>query len=136
MSGIAVELEVGRWIKAQVEGVTSKEAFLDYIPEGTPLPALRYQCRSRMDVMEVSGDRIMTTLRFQVFVTFQGEYITEDFVTTAGQIDEALHKQSGSTPNATILSCVRLETFGYTEVIGADVYRHHGGVFEIQAQQA
>lgn len=129
---IAVEHEAGRWIKARIEQETDLTAWLDIIPEGADLPAVRFQVQSREDVVTVERHIVMTHLVFLVVCSVQGADLAE-LVGYAEDIHEALHRQSGATSKATILSCARTAPFGLTDVQGADVYRHAGGMYEIFA---
>jgi hypothetical protein len=134
MSAIAVEFEVGRWIKAQIEGQTDLVCWLDIIPESAHLPAVRFQTQSREDVVTVERHIALTRFIFLVVATVRGGDLAE-LVGFAEDIHEALHRQSGSTAKATILSCARTAPFVMTDVQGADVFRHGGGMYEVFARE-
>lgn len=131
---VAIEYEVGRWIKAQIEGAPhGLTAWLDLIPEGADLPAVRFQVQSRQDVRTVEQNNAMSRFLFLVVASVQGADLAE-LVGYAEDIHTALHRQNGTTSKATILACARVETFGMTDVQGVDVFRHGGGIYEIFAR--
>ncbi len=132
----AEELEAGRWIKKQVEAELGKAisgAWLDVIPEGAKLPAVRFSVQSRNDIRTVSQHIVMTRLVFQVIASVEGEKAVP-LVDLAKRINLALHRKSGVTSNSRILACTRIQPFGMTDSEQAHVYRMAGGIYELFVQ--
>jgi hypothetical protein len=134
LDGLA-ELEAGRWIKKQVEAETNLKAYLDVLPEGTDFPAIRYEVYVPGDDVRVIDQHIvMTKVMFRVYVTIQGERITQSFIEAVADIHAALHRKRGETSNARIIACTRNSTYTRTENAGAEVFRHAGGLYELLVQ--
>jgi hypothetical protein len=134
MDGLA-ELEAGRWIKSQVQAESSLGAYLDVIPEGTDFPAIRYEVYvPGVDLRLIDQHIVLTKVMFRVYVTIQGERITQSFIQAAADIHAALHRQRGETSNARIIACTRNSTYTRTENAGAEVFRHAGGLYELLVQ--
>lgn len=130
------ELEAGRWIKRQVEaelGDSISGAWLDLIPEGASLPAVRFNSQMQNDVATVSNHIIMTRFVFQVVGVIQDKKALP-LVDISKRIFLALHGKSGVTSNARILSCERIEPFGQTETDTGVMYRTAGGLYELYVQ--
>jgi hypothetical protein len=130
MENANAELEAGAWVKSQVETYTDMNAYLDVIPEGTDFPAVRYEVYTREGVRTVEQHIVWDRIVMRVYVTVQGERITP-LVERASDLHAALHRARGETPAAQIIACTRLETYGNTEKVGGDIFRHAGGLYEI-----
>lgn len=134
----AEELEMGRWIRtvclndATLMALVSG-AWSEIIPNDAALPAVRYSFVTGRDLMVVNGVRIMTTSQYRIVVTQKGGS-PSSIVAAVDRLDTLFQRATGSTPAVSILSCVRLEPFRFTEVQNQEVYTHAGGLYQLQAQ--
>ena len=133
------EYHTAEWIREKVEAISAPNAmqfYLDLIPSGVDLPAVRGSVQSRQDVRGVGDERerIMVRLDWLVVVVRE-EHLVSPMVPLVDALDTALHNQNGSTANIIVLSCVRLESFSLLEPEDSGVmYRHAGGVYRTMVQ--
>lgn len=130
------ELEAGRWIKKQVEaelGNAISGAWLDLIPEGANFPAVRFNMQNTFDVRAVAQEIIMSRLTFQVVAVIDSESVLP-LVDLSNRIFLALHRRSGVTDSARILSCTRIQPWGSTENEQSHTFRSGGGIYELLVQ--
>jgi hypothetical protein len=130
------ELEAGRWIKKQVEaelGDAISGAWLDLIPEGAAFPAVKFNMQNTYDVRTVAQHIVMARLTFQVVATIDSESVMP-LVDLSNRIFLALHKRSGTTDAARILSCIRIQPWGMTSNEQSHTFRSAGGIYELLVQ--
>lgn len=125
------ELHTAKWIVGRVEADTTMEAFLELVPAGVDLPAVRLTVRDRRDIRGVGDprERILTQVDWLVTVINEGLGVTP-LVVLADALDGALHNKSGTVDGMEVMSCLRLEPFSMLEPLDSGVfYRHAGGLY-------
>ena len=130
------EYHTGEWLRQRIEGNTSLQAYMDLIPSGVPLPAIRMSVQSRQDVRGIGDqrERILTRLDWLIVVVHEGHLISP-IIPHAVALDNALQNQEGTTAKIIVLSCVRLEPFSILEPEESGViYRHAGGIYRTLVQ--
>jgi hypothetical protein len=134
----AEELEMGRWIRAVLQGDATLMALIggahpEIIPNDVALPAVHYDFISGSDYMVVNGVRIMTTALYRIAVTAKGPS-PAPIVAAVVRLDDLLQRAQGTTAVIRVLSCVRREPYRFTEVQNQEIYTHAGGLYQLQAQ--
>lgn len=130
------ELHTAEWIVSRIEDDTTLEAYFETIPDGKPLPAVRFHVQARNDQrgLGTPASRIMTTIDWLVVVVREGLGVAA-LVPLATALDDALHGKSGSTAAVQVLKCIRVEPFTLLEVLDSGVqYRHAGGLYRTIVQ--
>ena len=133
------EYHTAEWLLSQIEAIAAPnalQAYMDLIPAGADLPAVRMAVQSRHDVRGVGDERerIMTRLDWLIVVVREGHLISP-LLPYVVALDNALHNKSGSTASVVVLSCVRLEPFSLLEPEDSGVqYRHAGGIYRTMVQ--
>lgn len=132
------EYHTAQWLVSQVEAMAAPalQAYLDLIPPGVDLPAVRMSVQSREDIRGVGDgrERILTRLDWLIVVVNEG-HLVSPILPYVIKLDNQLHNQSGSTSDILVLSCVRLEPFSLLEPEESGVtYRHAGGVYRTMVQ--
>lgn len=125
------ELLTSEWLISRIEADTTMQAFLELIPSGVSLPAVRLTVRDRLDVRGVGDqrERIMTQIDWLITVIRAGHGVAP-LVPLANALDAALHNKTGSTASIQVSACVRLEPFTMLEPEDSGVfYRHAGGLY-------
>lgn len=144
MAGEQIDLHVGAWIVARLEGAVGpgniqaliSGAYRDVIPAGKALPAVRFHVQAPHDVRGSAraSARIMTMIDWLIVVVNKGAGIAP-LVPVADALDQRLHDSNGETSAIEVLQCIRLEPFGLLEVEDSgDHYRHAGGLYRTIAR--
>lgn len=104
-------------------------AFLDLIPQGASLPAVRYNVQLATDTMPIDGERILVQIDWLVVVVREGLEVAP-LVPIANALDGALHGATGTSDGLRIV-CTRREPFGMIEPDGKTGahFRHVGGIY-------
>lgn len=107
----------------------------DAAPMGTTGVYVVYAMMANADLLTLSGVRMFN--RNMYVVKAVGEGASYSVVKTAAErIDTLIRRTSGSVTGALILSCVREEIVRYSELVEQKQFRHLGGLYRIQAQEA
>lgn len=136
--------ECAEWIKATLENDAGlgglfevgnpmvNGVYMDMAPEDAVLPVIRYHVQASKHVRGVGPDpdaRIMTDILWLIVVMNEGHLISP-LVPIVTRLDQDLDGQSGTSTNATILSCVMEEPFQLLETDKSGVQvRHAGGLY-------
>lgn len=136
--------ECGEWIQEVLEADTGpgglfetgspmvNGAFMDLVPEGIKLPAIRYHVQAPLTVRGIGPShqaRIMTQLDWLVVVMREGHHISP-LVPIVMRLDTVLDGRTGSNTLVDILSCTMVEPFQILETDKSGVHiRHAGGIY-------
>ena len=135
MSELIDELEVARWLVAEVGAATGLNVHLDVIPQNESLPAARITFQTRHDVYTVDAHAPMTRFQVLVVVTADNDQTSlADLRALEKALHDGLHRAAGVAGEARVLSCTRDYPWGMSEAEGGRLYRHRGGVYIIQAR--
>lgn len=124
-------LITSKWLRSTIGTLSGSisGAFLDLIPEGVSLPAVRYNVRLATDTMPIDGERILVQIDWLVVVVREGLEVAP-LVPIANALDGALHDATGIADNLRIV-CTRREPFGMIEPDDktGSHFRHAGGIY-------
>ena len=129
---------IDSWLYTTLHGDATLHAlvtgvFADVAPLQQAYPFVVFGLQDAGDVLTVNGVRIMTAATYQVRVVTDAESYSA-ITTAVERIDTLLHRASGSVSGGVIISCVREEPLRYTELQGSKLYRHLGGLYQLQVQ--
>lgn len=130
MQAVNEHLVAAKWIRATIGTLsgTITGAYLDIIPEGVSLPAVRYSAMASTDTMPIDGTRVLVEIDWMVLVVRQGLEVAP-LVPIANALDGALHGAQGIADNLRI-DCTRRSPFEMLEPDDDGIqYRHVGGVY-------
>ena len=102
-------------------------------PQGAAFPFIVYSLYSCSDVMEAGSNRIFSAMTYLVKAIGDQSVSGTTLKTIVDAIDSTLHRATGTSGSATILSCVRDSQVSYAEVSQGITYRHVGGLYRIVA---
>jgi hypothetical protein len=124
-------LITSKWLRSTIGTLsgTVAGAYLDLIPEGVNLPAVRYNVQLATDTMPIDGTRILVQIDWLVVVVREGLEVAP-LVPIANALDGALHGATGIADNLRIV-CTRREPFGMIEPDDktGSHFRHVGGIY-------
>ena len=106
-------------------------AYLDVIPQGKALPAIRFHVQSPHDVRGASNAsaRIMVRIDWMILVVWEGLSVSK-MISLIQALDARLHNKNGETARIEVMQCIRLSPFSMPEVGDSGVhYRHSGGMY-------
>lgn len=130
MQAVNEQLVASKWLHTTIGTLSGaiSGAFLDLIPEGVSLPAVRYSAVSSQDTMPIDGTRVLVQIDWMVLVVRQGLEVAP-IVPIANALDGALHGAQGIADNLRI-DCTRRNPFEMIEPDDDGIqYRHAGGVY-------
>lgn len=139
---------VDTWLYATLSGDETLQSALG-IADGTEFvfdqlggpdsafPVVVFEMQSRTeDWVTVNGTRILVTALYLVRAVDQTDSFATKLWSADDRIDVLLQRQTGSNDYGAILSCVREKPFKLIEVDNGIQYRHLGGFYRIQVQEA
>lgn len=138
------------WLVARLEGDTGagglfdpartfalSGAFYEVIPDGNPLPAVRFHTQTNSDVRGATNAsaRIMVNIDWVISIIHEG-YALAKLVPLVKALDNRLHNSNGETAQIDVMQCIRLEPFSLPELADSGVfYRQIGGVYRTVVQK-
>lgn len=132
---------VDKWLYATLHGDSTLLAaapggiHADAAPMGTTGVYVTYAMMANADLLTLSGVRMFNKNLYIVKAVGAGQ--SYGVVQTAAErIDALLKRTAGSVTGGLILSCVREEIVRYSELVEQRQFRHLGGLYRIQAQEA
>lgn len=124
-------LIASKWLHSTIGTLSGSVsgAYLDLIPEGVSLPAIRYNMQVATDTMPIDGTRVLVQIDWLVVVVREGLEVSP-LVPIANALDGVLHGATGTSDNLRI-DCTRRQPFGMIEPDDktGTHYRHVGGIY-------
>ena len=135
-------LDGANWVRAKLladsalVALVGQQVFLDVIPHGATLPAVRIHVQSPgVDMIVINGIRIWANPLFLVTGVCVGA--PDQLAAIENRIDAVLHRATGVTATIRVVACLREMPYQMSESDIGDgkIYRHSGGLYRIKIQQ-
>lgn len=102
-------------------------------PQGSVYPMVTFQQQSEVDLSVINAHRVWA--EFLILVRVIGQTAsTVSLEAIADEIDARLHRVSGTTTDAQVISSVRESSFHMAEAVQGVEYRHLGGLYQLLVQ--
>lgn len=132
---------VDEWLKttlaasAPLAVLVSTRIYGYVAPQGTVGNMVIYNWMGGSDLVAVGGYRALVNGLWQVKAVVQGlSFAPGEAIMDL--VDGLIHRQTGSTSDSLILSCVRQSPVQYVETTNGIQYRHLGGLYKIQIESS
>lgn len=131
VSEVAIALD---WLFARLAGIAAGGVHAGVAPPGQTTPYITVNpYGGDADRMNMSGVRLWSSDNWLI-EAWGPDTNYAAVAAVAAALDTALHKQSGTAPGGTILSCIRTaDRFG-AQLVGGAQWLHQGGIYATNVQ--
>jgi len=135
MSGFVEYSEAAAWLTATLTGISGMTGGVQEHPaaELSTYPLVTFSEQAWTDVSVINGHRVWSELLFLVTAISKGES-TLALKAIATEIDNRLHRASGTTTDGQIIESIRQGGFQTSEVDNGVSYRRLGGFYQLIVQ--
>lgn len=132
MSEVSATLQ---WLKTRLAGLAPGGVHVGVAPPGVVTPFITINQYGGADRMNLSGVRIWAGNIWLIEV-WGPDTDYASIATAAKALDAAIHRQSGTVADGTILSCIRTNERNAPVMVGGAQWLREGGTYEINTQSS